>query len=119
MVSFAGEMKISDTMVEHTLAHSFRGQALPSPGRGLSLPALVNQLPGSLEWAVLFRTQALVELISADQLGNMLGLRSGTGIAESVCVALTSAGKCLAFDAEGPWLWSLGGPLPDSEVDTE
>ncbi len=85
-------------------------KALSSPARALSLPALLNQLPHALEWGVLFRTQALAELISCDQLERMLGFPSESRITESVCVALTSAGKCLTFCTEGPWVWSLGGP---------
>ncbi len=30
-------------------------------------------------------------------------------------MALTSAGKCLALDAEGPWIWVLGGPTTDAQ----
>jgi hypothetical protein len=113
MISFAGETKMPSAMVQCAPAPSSLGQGLPSPGRRLSLLALVSQLPGSLGWGVLFRTQALVELISSTQLGTMLGLPAGIDVAESVCVALTSAGKCLAFDAEGPWVWSLGEPPVD------
>lgn len=113
IASMAEKMNRFSKPVQSTSAPSLGGQAL-SPSFGLSLPTLINQLPGSLEWGVLFRTKALLELISSDQLGSMFGFPSDTDISSSVCVALTSAGKCLAFDAEGPWIWSLGEPQSDT-----
>ena len=113
MVSFGGETKRSNATVQDTLVRSSRDQDVPSLARALSLPALLNQLPHALEWGVLFRTRALVELISCDQLERMLGFPAESEITESVCVALTSAGKCLTFCTEGPWVWSLGGPPVD------
>jgi hypothetical protein len=114
MVLFAGEAKRPNATAQSTSATSSFRQGSPLPNLGLSLPVLVNRLPGSIKWGVLFRTQALVELASGDQIGRMLGLPAGTDIARSVCVALTSAGKCLAFDAQGPWVWSLGAPPVDA-----
>lgn len=83
----------------------------PTPrGRELSMVALAAQLPGGLEWGVLFRTRAFIAFTSAEQLGRMFGLPIGVDIAASACVALTSAGKCLTFAADGPWTWPLGAP---------
>ena len=113
MVSFGGEIKRSNATVQDTLVRSSRDQDVSSLARALSLPALLDQLPHGLEWGVLFRTQALVELISCDQLERMLGFPAESEITESVCVALTSAGKCLTFMHEGRWVWSLGGPPVD------
>lgn len=83
-----------------------REQTLHFPPRAPSLVPLVRQLPGSLEWAVVFRTGALIDLVSGEQLERMLGIPTQFNLAESFSVALTSAGRCLAFDEAGPWVWS-------------
>jgi hypothetical protein len=117
MSLFAGEVKASDAMAESAPARSTVGSTLPLPDFLLS--GLVNRLPDSLEWAVLFRTRTLAESISRNQFARMLGFPPDVDIAGSICVALTSAGKCLAFDAEGPWVWSLGGPPADTGAGAE
>ena len=105
MVLFAGEAKRPDATAQSTSATSSFRQRSPLPNLDLSLPVLVNRLPSSLKWGVLFRTQALVDLISGDQLG-MLGLPAGTDIARSVCVALTqrASGSASGFPITAEFL---------------
>jgi hypothetical protein len=100
---------------EHASAHTSACQMPPSSSP-VSLTALLDQLPGSLGWGVLFRTRALAELIASNQLVRMLGLPPDVDVGKSASVALTSAGKCLAFGPEGPWLWSLGRPPVDADI---
>jgi hypothetical protein len=95
-----------------TLRKSDRGSA--SPGPDLPLFELAARLPGPLEWGVLFRTGALARLIAAEQLDRMFGFPAAANASASLCVALTSAGKCLVFDADGPWVWPFGAPPLDA-----
>lgn len=88
-------------------------RGVPPPSEGL-LPALAGRLPGSLAWAVLFRTRALRALIAAEQFAPMFGLPADANAAGSLCIALTSAGACLALAEEGPWLWPSGAPPRDA-----
>jgi hypothetical protein len=78
------------------------------------LLTVVNQLPDSVEWAVVFRAEALLKLIPAAQCLAMLGLPERTEITACAAVALTSLGKCLAFDEPGRWTW----PSPLSQCDS-
>jgi hypothetical protein len=82
----------------------------PLAGRSPSLFTLVNQLPDAVEWAVVFRAQSLLQQIPATQCATMLGLPAGIEIFDCVAVALTSLGKGIAFDAQGPWTWSFPEP---------
>lgn len=99
-------MQISDAAAEGKPLPSMPEHKLASLPRIPSLIPLLHQLPASLEWAVVFRTGALLKLISAQQLERMLGLPIHSNLSKSVSAALTSAGKCLAFDEAGPWIWS-------------
>jgi hypothetical protein len=83
------------------------GPTLSIAGPGLSLIALVNQLPDAVEWAVVFRAASLFRQISAHQLRAMLGFPAETPILDCAALALTSLGKGLAFDARGPWTWPM------------
>jgi hypothetical protein len=82
----------------------------PLAGRSPSLLTLVHQLPDAVEWAVVFRAQSLLQQIPASQCATMLGFPAGVEILDCLAVALTSRGKGIAFDAQGPWTWSFREP---------
>jgi hypothetical protein len=88
--------------------------APPFTGHGLSLLALVNKLPLAVEWAVVFRAESLFKLISPSQCSVMLGVPVEAEFSKCVAVALTSLGKCLAFDARESWTWPSSAPRDHS-----
>jgi hypothetical protein len=69
----------------------------------MEISRLLEQLPGSLEWMVLFRLSTFRQLASDEQIREMYFLSPSVDLASASHVVLTSAGRCLApIDAVKP-----------------